>query len=55
MIIGIVDYNAGNLTSVVSAISHIGADYIVSSDHDAARDLEDYLRWYRCALSGHLL
>ncbi len=35
MIIGIVDYNAGNLASVVSAISHIGADYIVSSDHDA--------------------
>lgn len=33
MKIGIVDYNAGNLTSVVSAISHIGADYIVSSDH----------------------
>ncbi len=34
MKIGIVDYNAGNLTSVVSAISHIGADYLVSSDHD---------------------
>lgn len=34
MKIGIVDYNAGNLTSVVSALSHIGADYVVSSDHD---------------------
>ncbi len=34
MRIAIVDYNAGNLTSVVSAISHIGADYIVSSDHE---------------------
>ncbi|OQY40640.1 MAG: imidazole glycerol phosphate synthase subunit HisH [Spirochaetaceae bacterium 4572_7] len=34
MKIGIVDYNAGNLTSVVSAISHIGADYVVSSNHD---------------------
>lgn len=34
MKIGIVDYNAGNLASVVSAISHIGADYIVSSKHD---------------------
>ena len=33
MIIGIVDYNAGNLTSVVSAISFIGADYIVSQEH----------------------
>lgn len=34
MKIGIVDYNAGNLTSVVSALSHIGAEYVVSNDHD---------------------
>jgi len=34
MKIGIVDYNAGNLTSVVSALNHIGAEYIVSNDHD---------------------
>lgn len=34
MKIGIVDYNAGNLASVVSALGHIGSDYIVSSDHD---------------------
>ncbi len=34
MKIGIVDYNAGNLTSVTSALNYIGADYIVSSDHE---------------------
>ncbi|MGL1893309.1 MAG: imidazole glycerol phosphate synthase subunit HisH [Spirochaetaceae bacterium] len=34
MKVGIVDYNAGNLTSVVSAITFIGADYIVSANHD---------------------
>jgi imidazole glycerol-phosphate synthase subunit HisH len=34
MKIGIVDYNAGNLTSVVSAISHIGANYLVSSSKE---------------------
>lgn len=34
MKIGIVDYNAGNLTSVVSAFSHLGADYIVSYDRE---------------------
>ncbi|QEN04008.1 imidazole glycerol phosphate synthase subunit HisH [Thiospirochaeta perfilievii] len=33
MKIGIVDYNAGNLTSVVSALSFIGSDYVVSSEH----------------------
>ena len=34
MKIGIVDYNAGNLTSVVSALNFIGANYLVSSTHD---------------------
>lgn len=33
MKIGIVDYNAGNLTSVVSALNFIGAEYIVSSEY----------------------
>ncbi len=33
MKIGIVDYNAGNLTSVVSALNFIGAEYVVSSEH----------------------
>lgn len=34
MSIGIVNYNAGNLTSVVSALNYIGADFFVSSDAD---------------------
>lgn len=34
MKIGIVDYNAGNLTSVKSALNFIGADYLVSSSHN---------------------
>ncbi|MBN2618457.1 MAG: imidazole glycerol phosphate synthase subunit HisH [Spirochaetales bacterium] len=34
MKIGIVDYNAGNLTSVKSALNFIGADYVVSSSHN---------------------
>ena len=33
MKIGIVDYNAGNLTSVVSALNFIGSDYVVSSEY----------------------
>ncbi len=43
MKIGIVDYNAGNLASVVSAISHIGADYLVSCDHDTLLNCDKLL------------
>ena len=32
--IGIIDYGAGNLTSVSHALSYIGADNIISSDRD---------------------
>lgn len=34
MSIGIVNYNAGNLTSVISALNYVGASFFVSSDPD---------------------
>ena len=34
MMIGVVDYGAGNLRSVETALKHLGARYIVSSDPD---------------------
>ncbi len=35
--IAVVDYRAGNLTSVVKALTHLGADLEVTSDPDAVR------------------
>jgi glutamine amidotransferase len=32
MKVGVVDYNAGNLTSVETALAHLGADYVLSKD-----------------------
>ncbi|MDR2869847.1 MAG: imidazole glycerol phosphate synthase subunit HisH [Deferribacteraceae bacterium] len=37
MSIAVVDYKAGNLTSVCNALTHIGADHFVSSDPDKLR------------------
>jgi len=35
MRVGVVDYNAGNLTSVETALARIGAQYLISSDPQA--------------------
>jgi hypothetical protein len=32
MEVGVVDYNAGNLTSVETALAHLGAEYVLSKD-----------------------
>lgn len=40
MIIGIVDYDAGNLTSVETALKHIGAEYIVGKFPEELKDVD---------------
>ena len=47
--IGIVDYNAGNITSVEHALKSIGADYVLSKN--PAENI-CYLPDYFCAPSG---
>ncbi len=37
MNVGVVDYDAGNLRSVETALRHIGTDFVVSSDPDVLR------------------
>jgi imidazoleglycerol phosphate synthase glutamine amidotransferase subunit HisH len=38
--VGVVDYDAGNLRSVETALEHLGADFLVSQDPEVLKDCD---------------
>ena len=38
--IAIVKYNAGNIRSVINALQRVGADFVLTDDHDALRNAD---------------
>ncbi len=38
--VAIIDYNTGNLRSVMNALERAGVDYVVTADHDTLRNAE---------------